>query len=120
MSPDELAKELRSARALPFPSLSYEPFGLVLIEGMAAGLPVAASAAGGIPEIVGAEYPALLPGRGDVTAWSETLTMLAGAGTELDAIGEANRACYLTLYTPTVGLAALERTYAEALERGGR
>ncbi len=43
MSPDELAKELRSARALLVPSLSYEPFGLVLIEGMAAGMPVVAS-----------------------------------------------------------------------------
>ncbi len=120
MSPDELAKELRSARALLFPSVSYEPFGLVLIEGMAAGMPVVASGAGGIPEVIGDAHPALLPGRGDVAAWSETLSMLAYAGIDLDAVGEANRERYLALYTPTVGLAALERTYAEALERSGR
>ena len=120
MSPDELAQELRSARALLFPSLSYEPFGLVLIEGMAAGMPVVASGAGGIPEVIGDAHPALLPGPGDIAAWSEALSMLANAGIELDAVGESNRERYLARYTPTVGLMALEQTYAEALERSGR
>ncbi len=46
--------------------------------------------------------------------------MLANAGIELDAVGEANRDRYLERYTPTVGLMALEQTYAEALERSGR
>ena len=37
---------------LVVPSLWHEPFGLVLCEAMDAGVPVVASAVGGIPEIV--------------------------------------------------------------------
>jgi len=41
----------RVADVAVFPSL-YEPFGIVALEGMAAGAPVVASDAGGLPEVV--------------------------------------------------------------------
>lgn len=43
---------LRNARGLLFPVRSAEPFGLVLIEAMAAGTPVVAFRAGAVPELV--------------------------------------------------------------------
>lgn len=49
---EDIASELATADALVHCSLSAEPFGQVVVEGMAAGLPVIAAAAGGPAEIV--------------------------------------------------------------------
>lgn len=48
----ERCELLRNARGLLFPVQADEPFGLVLLEAMAAGTPTVAFAAGAVPEIV--------------------------------------------------------------------
>jgi alpha-maltose-1-phosphate synthase len=48
---DELLQVLSAADVFVCPSI-YEPFGIVNLEAMAVGLPVVASAVGGIPEVV--------------------------------------------------------------------
>jgi len=49
---DEPAEAIRSLTALVHASPVPEPFGQVVIEGMLAGIPIIATAAGGVPEIV--------------------------------------------------------------------
>jgi glycosyltransferase involved in cell wall biosynthesis len=61
---------LRTARVLAYPSL-YEGFGLPPLEAMAAGVPVVATRAGSIPEVLG--DAALLCEPGDVEALAECI-----------------------------------------------
>src|SRR3569833_885459 len=49
-----------------FPSLWHEPFGIPVIEAMAAGLPVVATRGGALPEIVVEGETGFLVERGDV------------------------------------------------------
>ena len=58
-----------------FPIRWQEPFGLVGLEAMAHGVPVAAFDLGGVREYLNAECGALLPEK-DICAAAETLTQL--------------------------------------------
>lgn len=52
LSPDETLAQIRNARFLVFPSQWDEPFGMVLLEAAACGVPAIASRVGAVPEIV--------------------------------------------------------------------
>jgi glycosyltransferase involved in cell wall biosynthesis len=68
--------ELRAGAAIALaPSRSAETFGLAVAEAMAAGLPVAASRVGALPELV--ERAALVP-PGDAGALAHAIARLAG------------------------------------------
>ena len=89
-----------------------EPFGQVVVEGMAAGLPVVAADAGGPAEVVTHEVDGLLVPPGDVAA-------LAGALRRLDADPALRRRLAAagleraTDFHPEVGAAAVLAAYAD-------
>jgi len=78
VSPKERNRLLAGAAALIFPLRYPEPFGLVLIEAMACGTPVVASALGAVPEIVDAGITGMT-----ATSW-EGLAELVPAAAALD------------------------------------
>jgi glycogen(starch) synthase len=59
ISDDELDRLYQVASVAVYPSL-YEPFGIVALEAMAAGVPVVTSDAGGLPEVVEHDRSGLL------------------------------------------------------------
>ncbi|EQD58967.1 glycosyl transferase, group 1, partial [mine drainage metagenome] len=72
----EMDREYRTADMLVIPS-RFEPFGLVLLEGMARGLPIIASRVGGMPEIADQSGAVLWVPPGDSTALAEAIERLA-------------------------------------------
>lgn len=100
---------LAGAAVLAYPS-RYEGFGLPPLEAMAAGVPVVASDAGSLPEVLGTA--ATLVPVGDVDALAAALAAaLALDGRDRDAVVAAGRA-HAATFTWTAcadGLAALYR-----------
>lgn len=82
----EVAELYRQADVVVVPSRWAEPFALTVMEGMASGVPVVASAAGGIPEVLGDAGVAVRPDDPDdlaaaleALADDETLRRQVGA-----------------------------------------
>jgi glycosyltransferase involved in cell wall biosynthesis len=78
VSTAELAALRAGASVALMPSLTSETFGLAAAEAMAAGVPVAASAIGALPELIPAEW---LSRPGDAAALSATAAALAADAT---------------------------------------
>jgi glycogen(starch) synthase len=70
-----IVQYLRESDLFVLPS-RLEPFGIVLVEAGAAGLPVVASRVGGIPELLRHEHNALLVEPGDPSSLAEAMTKL--------------------------------------------
>jgi glycosyltransferase involved in cell wall biosynthesis len=111
----EVRQLMLSSRALVLPSRAYEVQPLVLLEALAAGLPVLASDLGGNPEVLGALGAEWLVAPGRIQDWSRALSGLP-RGSNVDQAGAQARATYRARFTPEVGLRNLERAYTSALD----
>ncbi len=100
----ELASLRATAGLAVVPSRSAETFGLAAAEAMAAGLPVAGSAVGALPELCGAEG---LVAPGDAAALALAVRARFGDG----AAGERGRRRVLDVAAPQVVAAALSAVY---------
>jgi phosphatidylinositol alpha-mannosyltransferase len=90
VSDRERERLLAEADVLCAPSLGRESFGLVLLEAMAAGVPVVASAIRGYAELVPADGGLLVP-PGDATALAAALRALLSDPGGRERMGEAGR-----------------------------
>ena len=78
ISDDELARRMRGATVFCAPSLYGESFGIVLLEGMAAGTAVVASSIPGYAAVARADREALLFPPGDAPALAAALSRALG------------------------------------------
>jgi glycosyltransferase involved in cell wall biosynthesis len=108
-----LAAVRRTAAIELMPSLSAESFGLAAAEAMAAGLPVAASAVGALPELVPSDW---LVTPGDAHALAGAITRI---GDEPGA-GRRARAQVEALAAPTPIAARLAVVYDDAARAASR
>jgi glycosyltransferase involved in cell wall biosynthesis len=80
-----VAATLRQAAVLAFPSL-YEGFGFPPLQAMAAGVPVVATSAGAVPEVVGDGALLVAPGDGDGLAGA--ISRILDGGTDIEQLVE--------------------------------
>ncbi len=86
----DLLQEFSRADLFVLPSL-FEPYGIVLTEAMAAGLPIVASRVGGVPEVVAEGENALLVPPGDPAALAAAMEELARDDRRRTAFSRAGR-----------------------------
>lgn len=111
---DNLAALLATADVALIPS-SYEPFGMVALEASAAGTPVVAGAAGGLPEIItSGENGLLIPPR-DPTALADAVTGLLDKPELGTALVRAAQRDIDNRFVWPVAARQVEKVYAEAI-----
>ncbi len=105
---------LRRASALAYPS-RYEGFGFPPLQAMAAGVPVVATAAGAVPEVVGDGALVVETGDRDGLAAALSFVLEGGSGVE-ELVGRGRRrSAEFTWEACAAGLAAL---YGDARRAG--
>ncbi len=105
---------LATAAALP---TRIEGFSQALLEAMALGLPVVATALGGNPELIRAGVTGLLVPAADAAGWSRELERLARDPVLRAQLGRAARDAVRGAYPVERTVAATESVYREAIER---
>jgi len=118
--PSELQACLRKAAYLMVPSTGVESFGLVAIEAFAAGIPVIASAHGGLREIVVHGKTGFLVEPGNVDVLARAIAFAEDHPDEMKIMGRAARHAYLSRYTPDINYRLLMSIYSEAVESMAR
>ena len=116
---DDVHELLADSDLLVHASVIPEPFGQVVLEGLAAGVPVLASDLGGPAEIITDGIDGILCPPGDVQALARTLHRLAGDPAERDRLATAGllRAAD---FRPEVIAEQVERSYENLLRSRSR
>jgi glycosyltransferase involved in cell wall biosynthesis len=111
---DEVLPLFRSARAVIVPSIVGDACPTVVLEAMAAGRPVIASAVGGIVDMVVDEVTGLLVAPGDVSALAQAISSVLRDPQGAQAFGAAGRD-RAREFTVSAVVERIERLYAGAI-----
>lgn len=111
---EDIPAVLAGLDVLVHASISPEPFGLVVIEGMAAGVPVVAADAGGVAEIVSDNETGLLYPMGDAGALARCIEHLLREESLRNRLAEAGLNHVREHFTAERMAQRIERIYDEA------
>jgi len=112
---DEVAKAMAIACFLVIPSVWYEGFPMVIVEALAAGLPIIASKLGAMAEIVEDGVTGLHFEAGNASDLASKVRWAADHRDEMLHMGERARRAFQTRYSESIGYANLISIYKEAL-----
>lgn len=113
---EDVSAEMAGMDVLVHASVVPEPLGQVVLEGMAAGLPVVATAAGGPAEMVTHGVDGLLCPPGDTAALATVLRRLAGDPGLRESLGRAAR-LRSAAWAPDQVAGQVCRLYGQVLRR---
>ena len=108
---DEIHAHYARAGIFVFPSIWHEPFGIPVIEAMAAGLPVVATRAGALPEVVVDGETGILVERGDAEGLGAAIGKLLADPHLRQRMGNAGRERVKRLFTWERSVARLQKLY---------
>jgi glycosyltransferase involved in cell wall biosynthesis len=111
----DMPQVLAAADVVVHCSVKPEPFGRVIIEGMAASRPVVASALGGAAEIIADGVDGLLTPAGDPAALAEALRRLLADPDQRERLGQAGRATVARRYQVDAHVRAVQAFYERVL-----
>jgi len=114
IEPDAVPDVVRRARALVVPSACFEGAPRSILEAYSAGVPVIASAIGGLPEVVDNDRTGVLVPLGDVRKWEEAAERLLDDA-EATRLGQGAWQAWQKHFGPDQALRNLEQAYREAL-----
>ncbi|MFI6014525.1 glycosyltransferase family 4 protein [Streptomyces sp. NPDC051243] len=125
LGPAECRKVIAQSVAVVAPSTWLEAFGLVVVEAMAAGVPVVAAGHGAFVELVEDGVTGLLHQPGERASLASCIRRIAAEPARNREMGQAARRRYEQGFSPAVGLERLVEEYRtaiagrSALARGG-
>jgi glycosyltransferase involved in cell wall biosynthesis len=119
LSHDEMASYYASSDVLVVPSW-YEPFGMVILEGMTHGLAIAAAAVGGPAEILEHERTGLLFPPHDIEALAAALIRLATDSGLRQRLGRSASEDVRRHWTWSERINGYQNAYERAIEEDAR
>lgn len=114
---EDVFREIKGASFLIVPSIWYEGFPMAVVEAMAAGKPILASAIGGLNEIIADKREGLHFRPSDAVDLRHTVERLRADPASLEAMGRNARKRYLERLAPESNLKILSQIYAEVISR---
>jgi glycosyltransferase involved in cell wall biosynthesis len=115
MSAEDTQAQIKGARFLVFPSSWYEPFGMVLLEAAAAGVPVIAARIAGVPELVVEDKTGLLFDLQEADDLASQVNWAWAHPAEMEAMGSAARQLYLENFTAEKNYESLMNVYGSVV-----
>lgn len=117
---ERLVSTMKGAAFVVFPSESYEPFGLTMVEAFACGVPVIASKLDSIAEIVEEEKTGLYFRPGDAPELAARVDWAWSHLREMEMMGRAARLEYEAKYTQVRNYPLLMEIYDRVLHTRNR
>jgi glycosyltransferase involved in cell wall biosynthesis len=115
LSATECRELLETARAAVIPSQWEEPFGMVVVEAMAAGVAPIVSAHGSFPEMVLDNHEGVLFPPGDAKALASAFHDVETKPERYESYGRNARKAYETRFDPAENIRQLESIYEFAI-----
>jgi glycosyltransferase involved in cell wall biosynthesis len=116
---DNVPELMNALDAVAHTATLPEPFGLVVLEAMASGRPVVASAGGGVLDLVEDGVTGLLTPMRDEHALAQALARLASDSSLRQRLGVNGRNHVATHFTTDQFVLGVESVYGAALRRSG-
>ncbi len=115
----DVARIMATADLFVLPSSQFDSLPTVVMEAMAAGLPVIAFASGGVSEIVAEGETGQVLTRTDPAALADAISALLSDPARAKAMGEAGRARVQSEFGSDIWVERLHLLYRQLTQRGG-